>query len=55
VGAGAAALPRPFVALGLLLAGGFLLLVGYMTHWSIEALTLGTVVTGEEGLRLARG
>jgi hypothetical protein len=50
VGAGAAALPRAFVALGLLLAGGFLLLVGYMTHWSIEALTLGTVVTGEAGV-----
>jgi amino acid permease len=46
VGAGSAALPRAFVLLGLLLAGGFLLLMGYMTHWSIEALTLGTVVTG---------
>ena len=30
--AGAAALPRAFVLLGLLLAGGFLLLMGYMTR-----------------------
>lgn len=30
--AGSAALPRAFVLLGLLLAGGFLLLMGYMTR-----------------------
>ncbi|PSC68607.1 Extracellular basic protease [Micractinium conductrix] len=46
MGAGMAALPRAFAMLGVLLAGGFLLLMAYMTHWSVESLTLGTMVTG---------
>ena len=30
-----AALPRAFAMLGVLLAGGFLLLMAYMTHWRV--------------------
>lgn len=41
-----AALPRAFIMLGLLPAGAFLLTIAYMTHWSVESLTLGTLVTG---------
>jgi hypothetical protein len=38
IGAGAAALPRAFDMLGLLCAGGFLLLVAYMTReWGGES------------------
>ncbi|KAI3424945.1 hypothetical protein D9Q98_008327 [Chlorella vulgaris] len=46
IGAGAAALPRAFDMLGLTCAGGGLLLVAYMTHFTNEALALGTLVTG---------
>lgn len=33
MGAGMAALPRAFVMLGALVAGGILCLMGQMTHW----------------------
>lgn len=46
MGAGMAALPRAFIMLGALFAGSFLLLIAYMNHWSVDALTLGTVITG---------
>ncbi|KAL4444692.1 hypothetical protein ABPG77_002509 [Micractinium sp. CCAP 211/92] len=46
MGAGMAALPRAFIMLGALFAGGFLLLIAYMNHWSVDALTLGTAITG---------
>lgn len=46
VPAGMAALPKAFSILGLGFATGFLLLVGFQTHFSIEALTLGSLVTG---------
>lgn len=46
VGAGAAALPFAFARLGLGTSVAFLLLVGFMTHFSIQALAQGAVTTG---------
>lgn len=41
-----AALPRAFALLGVGVASIFLLGMGYMTHFSIQALILGSVITG---------
>ena len=38
---GMASLPRSFLLLGWATAVGFLLLVAYLTHFSVEAITLG--------------
>jgi amino acid permease len=43
---GMAALPRAFSLLGLGVASILLLGMGYMTHFSIQALILGSVITG---------
>lgn len=43
--AGMAALPKSFALLGLGFATFFLLLMGYMTHFTVEALALGTMAT----------
>lgn len=40
-----AALPKSFALLGLGFATFFLLLMGYMTHFTVEALALGTMAT----------
>jgi len=47
VGAGSAALPFAFARLGILISLGFLFLVAFMTHYSIEALAMATLVTGK--------
>eukprot|EP00887_Chlorella_sp_A99_P002185 scaffold21.g2185.t1 len=46
MGAGMAALPKAFVLVGAIVAVAFLLLCGFLTHFSIQALTLGTLATG---------
>lgn len=46
MGAGMSALPLAFVLVGAAIAIPFLLLAGWMTHTSIEMLTLGTMATG---------
>jgi solute carrier family 38 (sodium-coupled neutral amino acid transporter), member 2 len=45
IGAGSAALPLAFARLGVVFSVSFLLLVGFMTHFSLEALTLGVVAS----------
>jgi sodium-coupled neutral amino acid transporter 2 len=46
VGAGAAALPMAFARLGIFVSVAFLLLIAFMTHFSLEALTSGIVASG---------
>lgn len=46
MGAGMTALPRATSLLGLILAPSLLALVAWMTHFSIQALTLGTLASG---------
>lgn len=46
VGAGATALPFAFARLGMICSIGFLLLIAFMTHFSIQALTLGALSAG---------
>lgn len=46
VGAGSAALPLAFARLGVLFSVTFLLAIAFMTHFSLEALTLGIVTSG---------
>lgn len=46
VGAGAAALPMAFARLGIAVSVAFLLLIAFMTHFSLEALTAGIVASG---------
>jgi len=45
IGAGSAALPLAFARLGIFFSVSFLLLIGFMTHFSLEALTLGIIVS----------
>ena len=47
VGAGSAALPLAFARLGILFSVTFLLSIAFMTHFSLEALTLGIVTSGK--------
>lgn len=46
VGAGAAALPMAFARLGVVVSVAFLMLIAFMTHFSLEALTAGMLASG---------